>query len=478
MGYCCPDFSFRKFVKYAGPSLLMSAAFMDPGNLEGDLQMGAKTGYTLLWVVAVATLLGFIVQYLAAKLGVVTGKGLAEICRSEYPPFVRYTVWIMIELAIIGADVQEVTGSAIALSILSSGYIPLWAGTVIAVATSFGLLFVDNFGPRMLEAVFGVLISVMGLSFLYMYLRASIPVTEVLKGFVIPRMEMSQINLVTGMVGSLIMPFNLYLHSALVLTRSVDRGSIEKKKEAVGYFGLESFLVLLMTLMINSSIVCVFAAGFFGQDMEDVGLLKAADLLADRFGPEMRYVWAIGLVASGQAAVMAGGLAGQHVMLGFLDLRVSKFHRLLFSRSVAIIPTLVVVFLYHESHELDVMNEVLNMFQSWILPFGLIPLLVFTSTVRLMEDMTNSLITSIAAWIIGASVFAFTVAWIFESLVDVCSPGFVGCFFGVCAAASYFGFITYILLLPCIRRGKSKQNKISKDEKIPLISEQEVEENC
>lgn len=166
---CVPPFSWKKLWLFTGPGFLMSIAFLDPGNLEGDLQSGAIAGYSLLWLLMWATVMGLLIQLLSARIGVATGKHLAELCREEYPNWARFVLWFMAELALIGADIQEVIGSAIAIQILSNGVLPLWAGVIITASDCFILLFLENYGVRKLEAVFAVLIATMALSFAWMF---------------------------------------------------------------------------------------------------------------------------------------------------------------------------------------------------------------------------------------------------------------------------------------------------------------------
>uniref|UniRef100_A0ACB8G1P0 Uncharacterized protein n=1 Tax=Sphaerodactylus townsendi TaxID=933632 RepID=A0ACB8G1P0_9SAUR len=212
-------FSFRKLWAFTGPGFLMSIAYLDPGNIESDLQCGAIAGFQLLWVLLWATILGLLCQRLAIRLGVVTGKDLGEICHYYYPKVPRILLWIMIEIAIIGSDMQEVIGTAIAFNLLSSGRIPLWGGVLITIVDTFFFLFLDKYGLRKLEAFFGLLITIMAVTFGYEYVVVKPSQKEVVKGIFFPYCKdcgHKELLQAVGIVGAIIMPHNIYLHSSLV----------------------------------------------------------------------------------------------------------------------------------------------------------------------------------------------------------------------------------------------------------------------
>ncbi|XP_073282945.1 metal transporter Nramp2-like, partial [Primulina huaijiensis] len=205
-----PPFSFKKLWLFTGPGFLMSIAFLDPGNLEGDLQAGAIAGYSLLWLLMWATAMGLLIQLLSVRIGVATGRHLAELCREEYPYWAVVLLWFMAELALIGADIQEVIGSAIGIQILSRGVLPLWAGVLITASDSFLFLLLENYGVRKLEAVFGVLISTMALSFAWMFVDARPSTKELIVGLLIPKLSSRTVRQAVGVVGCVIMPHNVF----------------------------------------------------------------------------------------------------------------------------------------------------------------------------------------------------------------------------------------------------------------------------
>ncbi|XP_040890040.1 natural resistance-associated macrophage protein 2 isoform X3 [Toxotes jaculatrix] len=418
-------FSFRKLWAFTGPGFLMSIAYLDPGNIESDLQSGAKAGFKLLWVLLLATIIGLLLQRLAARLGVVTGMHLAEVCNRQYPTVPRIILWLMVELAIIGSDMQEVIGCAIALNLLSVGRIPLWGGVLITITDTFVFLFLDKYGLRKLEAFFGFLITVMAISFGYEYVLVKPDQGELLKGMFVPYCAGCgpvQLEQAVGIVGAVIMPHNIYLHSALVKSRDVDRRNKKEVKEANKYFFIESTIALFISFLINVFVVAVFAQAFYNKsNMEvnaecnatgipytdlfplnngtlEVDIYKGGVVLGCFFGPAALYIWAIGILAAGQSSTMTGTYSGQFVMEGFLNLQWSRFARVLLTRSIAITPTLLVA-IFQDVQHLTGMNDFLNVLQSMQLPFALIPILTFTSLKSIMNDFANGL-----AWKISGGV--------------------------------------------------------------------------
>ncbi|PPD73194.1 hypothetical protein GOBAR_DD29871 [Gossypium barbadense] len=384
-----PPFSWKKLWLFTGPGFLMSIAFLDPGNLEGDLQAGAIAGYSLLWLLMWATVMGLLIQLLSARVGVATGRHLAELCREEYPTWARLVLWFMAELALIGADIQEVIGSAIAIQILSNGALPLWAGVLITASDCFVFLFLENYGVRKLEAVFAVLIATMALAFAWMFGDTKPNGKELLIGILVPRLGSKTIRQAVGVVGCVIMPHNVFLHSALVQSRDIDPKKRGRVQEALNYYTIESSVALLVSFMINLFVTTVFAKGFYGtKQANNIGLVNAGQYLEEKYGGGLfpiLYIWGIGLLAAGQSSTITGTYAGQFIMGGFLNLRLKKWLRALITRSFAIVPTIVVALVFNTSEaSLDILNEWLNVLQSIQIPFALIPLLTLVSKEHVM----------------------------------------------------------------------------------------------
>ncbi|XP_035511736.1 natural resistance-associated macrophage protein 2-like [Morone saxatilis] len=471
--------SLRKLWAFTGPGFLMSIAYLDPGNIESDLQSGAKAGFKLLWVLLGATIIGLLLQRLAARLGVVTGMHLAEVCNRQYRTVPRVILWLMVELAIIGSDMQEVIGCAIAFNLLSSGRIPLWAGVLITIIDTFVFLFLDKYGLRKLEAFFGVLITVMAITFGYEYVTVRPDQGELLKGMFVPYCEGCgpvQLAQAVGIVGAVIMPHNIYLHSALVKSREVDRSKRKEVKEANKYFFIEATIALFVSFLINVFVVAVFAEAFYGRTNEEVhtvcnqsgsphsslfplnnetlevDIYKGGVVLGCFFGPAALYIWAVGILAAGQSSTMTGTYSGQFVMEGFLNLRWSRFARVLLTRSLAITPTLLVA-IFQDVRHLTGMNDFLNVLQSMQLPFALIPILTFTSLPSLMNEFANGLVSKIGGGLVILLVCAINMYFVVVYVTTLNSVWLyvLATFFSI----AYLTFVGYLVWLCLIALGVS-----------------------
>ncbi|NWI82746.1 NRAM2 protein, partial [Dryoscopus gambensis] len=454
-------FSFRKLWAFTGPGFLMSIAYLDPGNIESDLQSGAVAGFKLLWVLLLATIIGLLLQRLAARLGVVTGLHLAE--------FPRIILWLMVELAIIGSDMQEVIGSAIAINLLSVGKIPLWGGVLITIADTFVFLFLDKYGLRKLEAFFGLLITIMALTFGYEYITVKPNQEKLLQGLFIPYCRdcgTPQLEQAVGIVGAVIMPHNMYLHSALVKSRQVNRADKREVREANKYFFIESCIALFVSFIINIFVVTVFAEAFFNKTNADVNqvcansssphsslfpnnnqtlevdIYKGGVVLGCYFGPAALYIWAIGILAAGQSSTMTGTYSGQFVMEGFLNLRWSRFARVLLTRSIAVTPTLFVA-IFQDVEHLTGMNDFLNVLMSLQLPFALIPVLTFTSLPSVMRDFANGLFWKVAGGLLILLICAINMYFV---VAYVMSLNHLGLYIGAgVLSVIYLSFVAYLV---------------------------------
>nr|AEC05335.1 solute carrier family 11 member 2 isoform alpha [Dicentrarchus labrax] len=478
--------SLRKLWAFTGPGFLMSIAYLDPGNIESDLQSGAKAGFKLLWVLLGATIIGLLLQRLAARLGVVTGMHLAEVCNRQYRTVPRVILWLMVELAIIGSDMQEVIGCAIAFNLLSSGRIPLWAGVLITIIDTFVFLFLDKYGLRKLEAFFGVLITIMAITFGYEYVTVRPDQGELLKGMFVPYCEGCgpvQLAQAVGIVGAVIMPHNIYLHSALVKSREVDRSNRKEVKEANKYFFIEATIALFVSFLINVFVVAVFAEAFYGRTNEEVhtvcnqsgsphsslfplnnetlevDIYKGGVVLGCFFGPAALYIWAVGILAAGQSSTMTGTYSGQFVMEGFLNLRWSRFARVLLTRSLAITPTLLVA-IFQDVQHLTGMTDFLNVLQSMQLPFALIPILTFTSLPSLMNEFANGLGSKIGGGLVILLVCAINMYFVVVYVTTFNSVWLyvLATFFSV----AYLTFVGYLVWLCLIALGVSCLDPSSK----------------
>ncbi|XP_043508608.1 protein Malvolio isoform X3 [Frieseomelitta varia] len=438
-------FSFKKLWAFTGPGFLMSIAYLDPGNIESDLQSGVAANYKLLWVLLSATILGLVMQRLSARLGVVTGLHLAEICYRQYKTIPRIILWIMIEIAIIGSDMQEVIGTAIALSLLTNKAIPIWGGVLITVIDTFTFLLLDKYGLRKLELFFGFLIAVMAVTFGYEYVVSAPPQDQVISGMFIPWYKDYDRNMLikaVGIVGAVIMPHNLYLHSALVKSRDIDRRESKKVKEANMYYFIEACIALLVSFIINVFVVAVFAHGLFKKtNLEVYNLCKdnnytigmqtfeqnntaiSADLnkggifLGCAFGAAAMYIWAVGIFAAGQSSTMTGTYAGQFAMEGFLNLQWARWKRVLFTRMIAIVPTFLVAF-FSDIDNLTGMNDILNAIMTLQLPFATLPTIAFTSSVQIMGEFRNGLANKIIATALSVVVIIINIYFVVNTVQE------------------------------------------------------------
>ncbi|KAJ6709343.1 METAL TRANSPORTER NRAMP5 [Salix koriyanagi] len=414
---------WRKFLSYVGPGFLVSLAYLDPGNLETDLQAGANHGYELLWVILIGLIFALIIQSLAANLGVSTGRHLAELCKVEYPKYVKLCLWLLAELAVIAADIPEVIGTAFALNILF--HIPVWAGVLMTGLSTLLLLGLQKYGIRKLELLISVLVFTMAACFFGELSYVKPPASGVLKGMFIPKLSgQGATGDAIALLGALVMPHNLFLHSALVLSRKVPN-SVRGINDACRYFLIESGFALFVAFLINVSIVSVSGTVCLAKNLspedaarcDDLTLKGASFLLKNVLGKSSSIVYSIALLASGQSSTITGTYAGQYIMQGFLDLKMRKWLRNLLTRSVAILPSLIVSIIGGQSGASRLII-IASMILSFELPFALIPLLKFSSSNTKMGPHKNSIYIIVISWALGFMIIGINVYYL--------STGFVG----------------------------------------------------
>ncbi|SFI38996.1 Nramp family divalent metal transporter [Bradyrhizobium sp. Gha] len=396
---------WRRLLAFIGPGYMVSVGYMDPGNWATDLAGGSKFGYTLLSVILLSNLMAILLQSLAARLGIVTDRDLAQACRATYSPAVNLLLWLACEAAIIACDLAEVIGTAIALKLLFG--IPLIGGALIAVLDAFLLLVLMNRGFRFLEAFVMALLAVIAVCFAVQIVAAAPPVAEVLRGFA-PKTEIftnsEMLYLAIGIVGATVMPHNLYLHSSIVQTRAYARND-EGRREAIKWATTDSTIALMLALFINAAILVVAAATFHKSGHSDVAEIgQAFELLSPLLGLGIAStLFAVALLASGLNSTVTATLAGQIVMEGFLDLRLPSWARRLVTRGIAIIPVIVVTAIYGERGTADllVLSQVVLSMQ---LPFAVIPLVRFVSDRRKMRQFAISMSVAAIAWIVAGVI--------------------------------------------------------------------------
>ena len=381
---------WRKMLAYAGPGYLVSVGYMDPGNWATDLAGGAQFGYLLLSVIFLSNLIAILLQALCVKLGVATGRDLAQACRDYFSPRVSFCLWILCEIAIAACDLAELVGSAIALQLLFG--IPLAVGVCITALDVLMVLFLQSKGFRYVEALVITIITVIGGCFAVELLVASPDLGSVFQGF-IPQKEAVQnpeaLYIAIGILGATVMPHNLYLHSSIVQTRDW-QDTPEKKREAIKFGTIDSTVALTIALFINAAILILSAATFHFSGHQDVAEIQDAyKLLSPVLGfAPASILFAVALLASGQNSTLTGTLAGQIVMEGFLQIRLRPWLRRLLTRLVAIVPALLTILWMGEGSttNLLILSQVILSLQ---LSFAVIPLVMFTSDRRLMGEFVN-----------------------------------------------------------------------------------------
>lgn len=410
---------WRKIAAFAGPGFLVSVGYMDPGNWATDLAGGAKYGYTLLSVILISNLMAILLQHLCVKLGVVTGRDLAQACRDDYPRPVVWLLWVLCELAIAACDLAEVVGSAIALQLLFG--IPLVWGCIITCLDVMIVLFLQNKGFRYVEALVIALIFTIGGCFLAEMFFAKPDLADLARGF-IPSPEIlrnkEMLFVAIGILGATVMPHNLYLHSSIVQTRNFER-TPAGKADAIKFASIDSTFALMFALFINGGILILAAAAFHWSGHHEVGEIQDAyQLLSPTLGVGIAStLFALALLASGQNSTLTGTLAGQIVMEGFLHIRLTPWLRRLITRAIAIVPAVCVIGYFGEGKTTDLLiwSQVILSMQ---LSFAVIPLLLFTNSKVKMGSFANPL------WIkvLSGATAAIIVILNFKLLFDFFTP--------------------------------------------------------
>jgi manganese transport protein len=403
--------TFRKLLAFAGPGYLVAVGYMDPGNWATDLAGGSAFGYTLLCVILLSNLMAILLQGLSAKLGIVTGRDLAQACRDHFGPTTNFALWILCEIAIAACDLAEVIGAAIALNLLFG--IPLAWGVMITAIDVMIVLWLQNKGFRLLEALVIALVATVGACFLFEIILSRPDMGGVIRGF-IPSAEVlknpSMLYIAIGILGATVMPHNLYLHSSIVQTRQYEQ-TPEGKKEAVKFSFIDSTVALSFALFINAAILIVAAATFHRTGRTEVAEIQDAfQLLTPLLGAGASTVFALALLASGLNSTLTGTLAGQIVMEGFLNIRLRPWLRRLITRAIAIVPAVTVAIIYGESGtaKLLVLSQVILSLQ---LSFAVYPLVMFTSDRAKMGEFVNPLWLKVLAYTV-ALVIATLNAWL------------------------------------------------------------------
>jgi manganese transport protein len=409
---------WRKMLAFAGPGYLVAVGYMDPGNWATDLAGGSAFGYTLLSVILLSNLMAILLQSLAGKLGVASGRDLAQACRDSFSFPTTIVLWILCEIAIIACDLAEVIGSAIALNLLFN--LPLTWGVCITALDVFAIMYLQKLNFRYLEIVVIILICIIAACFWFEIIVSRPHITAILQGF-IPQSEIirnpEMLYVAIGIIGATVMPHNLYLHSSIVQTRKYPE-NVEGKREAIKFITLDSTIALTLAFFINAAILIIAAAVFHQNGFTQVAEIQEAyKLLTPQLNvPLASTIFALALLASGQNSTLTSTLAGQIVMEGFLDIRLRPWLRRLITRGTAIIPAIIVVILYGESGlaQLLILSQVILSFQ---LGFAVIPLVLFTSDRKKMGHFANPLWLNLLAWASAFIIISLNIKYLIDFIL-------------------------------------------------------------
>jgi manganese transport protein len=410
---------WKKMMAFAGPGFLVAVGYMDPGNWATDIAGGAKFGYTLLSVIMVSNLMAILLQALSARLGIASGRDLAQACRDTYSRRTTFVLWIVCEIAIAACDLAEVLGAAIALQLLFG--LPLIWGVCITSLDVLLVLYMQQKGFRWVEAI--VVLLILGIAGCFaVELWLARPDLDGMAAGLIPHVEIlrnpAMLYISIGILGATVMPHNLYLHSSIVQTRKYG-DSFESKKEAIRYATIDSTVALMFALFINGAMLVMAAAVFHGTQYEDVADIRDAYLLLDPLlgATVASTLFAVALLFSGQNATLTGTLAGQIVMEGFLNIRLRPWLRRLITRLIAIVPAVIVIAIYGEegSGPLIVLSQVILSLQ---LPFAIFPLVQFTSSRRMMGRFAIRFWLKAIAWPVCIIIAGLNVYLLYQTAIE------------------------------------------------------------
>ncbi len=405
---------WRRWLAVAGPALMAAVGYMDPGNWATDIAAGSRYNYTLIWVLLMSNLMAILLQSLAARLGIVGRRDLAQVCREEYPPLVNIPLYLLAEIAITATDLAEVIGSAIALQLLFG--LPLLYGVLLTAFDTLLLLVLSRFGIRKLESVVLALVGTIGASFLIEIALGRPDWGGILRGFVPHLPDMTALYIAIGILGATVMPHNLYLHSALVQTRKIGRRP-EEVRDAIRWNNIDTAVALNLAFFVNAAIMVMAAAVFYRHGYFQVAEIQDAHrLLAPLLGTAIAPIaFAVALLASGQSSTVTGTLAGQIVMEGYLNLRIRPWLRRLITRILAVAPAVAVILWRGEraTGDLLVLSQVVLSLQ---LPFAIIPLIHAVADRRRMGQFAISRRVQAVAWVVALVILGLNVVLVADQI--------------------------------------------------------------
>jgi manganese transport protein len=445
---------WKKIFSFLGPAYLVSVGYMDPGNWATDLQGGSKFGYQLIWVLLMSNLMALLLQGLSARLGIVRGRDLAQANREVYPKFVNFCLYILAEIAIAACDLAEVLGMAIGIQLLFG--LPLVWGVSITVLDTFLLLYLQKLGMRKMEAFIITLVAIVAICFLLEIIFAKPDLSEVAKGLLPTALSDDALLIGIGIIGATVMPHNLYLHSALVQTRKIDR-SETGIKQALKFNRIDTTIALNVAFLVNAAILILAATVFFKTGNSHVGEIKEAHQLLPSFlGNLAPILFAVALIAAGQSSTVTGTLAGQIIMEGYLSLRINPLLRRLITRLIAIVPALIVITIYGEQN-VDALLLLSQVILSLQLGFAVIPLIQFVSNKNTMGKFVIKTPTKIAAWLIAAILLYLNIQLLIEKSIPVFSGEVLWPKLLIIAGGLFcLLLLVYIIIHPLITKAENK----------------------
>lgn len=448
---------WRRLFAFIGPAYLVSVGYMDPGNWATDLQGGAAFGFQLIWILLLSNIMAILLQSLSARLGIVRRLDLAQVNRETYPKFVNFCLYLLAELAIAATDLAEVLGMAIGIKLLTG--LPLMYGTIITVTDTFLFMLLQRYGMRKMEAFIFVLVATIGGSFLAEMIIAKPDLASAAKGLVPSALSPGALYIAVGMIGATVMPHNLYLHSALVQTRKIERTSAGIKK-SLWYNFIDSAIALNAAFFVNAAILILAATAFYQTGNQSIAKIEEAHaLLAPLLGSKLAPIlFAVALIAAGQSSTVTGTLSGQIVMEGYLNLRLNPWIRRLLTRLVAIVPAVLVIGLMGEGRvdELLVFSQVILSLQ---LGFAVIPLIHFVSDKKTMGEFAIKSWVKTLAWIV-ASILVFLNANLVFDFAKAFLVGPTPLFIKIMLVLSilfFFVLLLYIIMYPLIQSKKKQE---------------------
>ena len=443
---------WRKAFSFLGPAYLVSVGYMDPGNWATDLAGGSKFGYSLIWVLLMSNLMALLLQGMSARLGIVRGKDLAQANREAYPRVINFLLYLLAEVAIASCDLAEVLGMAIGIQLLTG--LPLAWGVSITVLDTFLLLILQRLGMRMMEAFIITLVAIIGISFLIEIILAKPNLAEVTSGFIPGAMNHEALYIAIGIIGATVMPHNLYLHSALVQTRKIDRTD-KGIKLALKFNRIDTTIALNLAFFVNAAILILAATVFLKTGNSHVTEIKEAHRLLPSFlGNVAPVLFAIALIAAGQSSTITGTLAGQIIMEGYLSLRINPMLRRFITRFIAIIPALIVIFVYGEKN-VDALLILSQVILSLQLGFAIIPLIHFVSDKKTMGIFVIKSWVKVLAWLIATVLVFLNLKMLLNEVSGIFETGSLFPKVAIIMAGAFCLFLLlYILFHPIFSKVK------------------------